>query len=103
METKLPIVASPNGCPTMSGTPPKLSGDQPRLTALLNRIAAVDPMNATKEKRGPRRPSKSVSELAEQYYILQQLRRLVRDLEQSATKNGQSCGPRGASENRRPK
>jgi hypothetical protein len=103
METKLPIVASPDGCPTMSGTPAKLAGDQPRLTAFLNRIAAVGPMNATIEERGPRRTSKSVRELAERYYMLQQLRRLVHELEQCATKNDQSRGPRGANENRCPK
>jgi hypothetical protein len=52
-------------------------------------------MNATKKKRGPRRPPKSASELAEQFHALQQLRRLVQDIEQSATKNGQPREPRG--------
>jgi hypothetical protein len=52
-------------------------------------------MNATKEKRRPQRPPKSASELAEQFHALQQLRRLVQDIEQSATKNGQPREPRG--------
>jgi hypothetical protein len=60
-------------------------------------------MDAKKEKRGPRRPPKSVSELAERFHALQQLRRLVRDLEQSAGKNGQPLVPRCANESRRPK
>jgi hypothetical protein len=60
-------------------------------------------MNATKEKRGPPRPPTSPSELAEQFHALQQLRKLVQDIEQSATKNGQPREPRGANENRRPK
>ena len=66
-------------------------------------VAAVDSMNATKKKRGPRRPPKSASELAEQFHALQQLRRRVQDLEQSATKTGQPPEPRGANENRRSK
>jgi len=52
-------------------------------------------MNANKEKRRPQRPPKSASELAEQFHALQQLRRLVQDIEQSATKNGQPREPRG--------
>jgi hypothetical protein len=60
-------------------------------------------MNATKEKRGPRRPPKSVSELAERFHALQQLRKLVQDLQQSARKNGQPLVPRRANEKRRPK
>jgi hypothetical protein len=60
-------------------------------------------MNATKEKRGPRRSPKSVSELAERFHALQQLRRLVQDLKQSARKNGEPLVPRRANEKRRPK
>lgn len=60
-------------------------------------------MNAKKAKRGPRKPPKSVSELAERFHALQQLRKLVQDLERSARKNDQPLVTRGAKENRRPK
>ncbi len=95
------MVASPDGCSTMSGTPAKRSGDQAPLDGFVE--ATVDLMNATKEKRGPRRPPKSVSELAERFHALQQLRKLVQDLKQSARKNGQPLVPRRANEKRRPK
>jgi hypothetical protein len=59
-------------------------------------------MNATKEKRGPQRPPKSASELAEQFHALQQLRRVVQDLEQLQRRMA-SHANHAANENRRPK